>query len=310
MLEIFKTVYNVTIATNGFEEGVWINLVNPTMEELNRVSENMSVEMDFLKAALDEEEKARIENMNGQTLILIDIPIVEKAGRKEWYVTIPLAIILLKHTMITVCLKESELLLDFRNNKIKTFLTTFKTRFVLQILLKNAKSYLHYLKIIDKASGSMEKNLYKSMKNNELIKMFQLEKGLVYFSTSLKSNEAVIEKLMKYEHIKRYSEDAELLEDVIIENKQAIEMAHIYSSVLSGTMGTVASLISNNLNIVMKVLTSITIVMAIPTMISSFFGMNVAMPLTMQGSFWIIVGLSVVISGMTGYVLYRKGFFK
>jgi magnesium transporter len=310
MLEIYKTVNNEIFRTNDFEEGAWVNLINPNNEELNRVSNTLNIEMEFLKAALDEEEKSRIENMNGKTLIIVDIPIVEENGEKELYVTIPLAIILIKHLIITICLKENILLNDFKNNKIRMFFTQFRTRFVLQILLKNANCYLHYLRNINKTSSCLEQRLYRSMKNNELIKMLQLEKSLVYFSTSLKSNEVVLEKLVKYEYVKNYPEDAELLEDVIIENKQAIEMANIYSSVLSGTMGTVASLISNNVNIVMKVLTSITIVMSIPTMISSFFGMNVDMPLKAQYSFWIIVGFSIIVSSIVGFILYRKDLFR
>ena len=147
------------------------------------------------------------------------------------------------------------------------------------------------------------------MKNKELIQMLKLEKSLVYFSTGLKSNEVVLEKLMKYEHIKNYPEDTELLEDVIIENKQAIEMANIYSSILSGTMDAFASIISNNLNIVMKFLTSVTIVMAIPTMISSFFGMNVAIPLSSPFAFWIVVVIAVAMCGVAGFALYKKKMF-
>jgi magnesium transporter len=310
MLEIYKTVNNEIFRINDFEEGAWVNLINPNNEELNRVSNTLNIELEYLKAALDEEEKSRIENMNGKTLIIVDIPIVEENGEKELYVTIPLAIILIKHLIITICLKDNILLNDFKNNKIRMFFTQFRTRFVLQILLKNANCYLHYLRNINKTSSCLEQRLYRSMKNNELIKMLQLEKSLVYFSTSLKSNEIVLEKLVKYEYVKNYPEDAELLEDVIIENKQAIEMANIYSSVLSGTMGTVASLISNNVNIVMKVLTSITIVMSIPTMISSFFGMNVDMPLKAQYSFWIIVGFSIIVSSIVGFILYRKDLFR
>lgn len=309
MLDIFKTVNNEIVRTNDFEEGSWVNLVNPTDEEINKVSNSLNVEMDFLKAALDEEERARIESDSGQTLIIVDIPIVDKEGKMNVYTTIPLAIILIKHIIITVCLKEDTILSDFINNKVKSFLTQYKTRFVLQILYKNATRYLQYLKHIDKTSSRIEQEVYKSMKNKEVIQMLKLEKSLVYFSTALKSNEVVLEKLMKYEHIKNYPEDTELLEDVIIENKQAIEMANIYSSILSGTMDAFTSVISNNLNIVMKFLTSVTIVMAIPTMVSSFFGMNVDIPLTSHYAFWFILGLSLMICLVVGYTLYKKKLF-
>lgn len=311
MLDIFKTVNNEIVHTDTFEEGAWVNLVNPNEEEINKVNAALNVEIDFLRAALDEEERARIESDSGQTLIIVDIPIVEKEGKLNVYTTIPLAIILIKHVIITVCLKEDTLLSDFINNKVKSFLTQFKTRFVLQILYKNATRYLQYLKHIDKTSSRIEQEVYKSMKNKEVIQMLKLEKSLVYFSTALKSNEVVLEKLMKYEHIKNYPEDTELLEDVIIENKQAIEMANIYSSILSGTMDAFASVISNNLNIVMKFLTSVTIVMAIPTMISSFFGMNlIGLPLEKNPlGFWIILAISLGTCSVVGFTLYKKKLF-
>ena len=309
LIGIYKTINNELVHSDSFEEGIWVNLVNPTEDEIKTVSNALNVEIDFLRAALDEEERARIENDNGQTLIVVDIPVVEKEGKMNLYTTIPLSIIVLKHAIITVCLKEDTLLNDFINKKVRTFLTQYKTRFVLQILYKNSAKYLQYLTHIDKMSSKIEQDLHKSMKNKELIQMLKLEKSLVYFSTALKSNEVILEKLMKYEHIKNYPEDTELLEDVIIENKQAIEMANIYSSILSGTMDAFASIISNNLNIVMKFLTSVTIVMAIPTMISGFFGMNVNLPLTGAFSFWIIIGIAFVMSLITGLALYRKKMF-
>ena len=261
MIEIFKTVNNEIVHAESFEDGAWVNLVNPSEEEIRQVNKALNVELDFLHAALDEEERARIENDNGQTLIIVDTPVIEKEGTSmNLYTTIPLAIILMKHLIITVCLKEDTLLNDFSSNKVKTFFTQYKTRFVLQVLHRNATRYLQYLKQIDKTSNRIEHDLHKSMKNKELILMLGLQKSLVYFSTSLKSNEVVLEKLMKYEHIKNYPEDTDLLEDAIIENKQAIEMANIYSSILTGTMDAFASIISNNLNIVMKFLTSVTIV--------------------------------------------------
>jgi magnesium transporter len=309
MLKIYKTVNNELVSYESIEEGVWIDLVNPSADEINQVSNTLSVDPDFLKAALDEEERARIENEDGNTLILVDVPIMEQEGKMNLYTTIPLAIILTRRTIVTVCLKEETILNDFRRNKVKSFFTNYKARFVLQILYRNSTKYLQDLKQIDKTSNRIEQDLHKSMKNKELIQMLKLEKSLVFFSTALKSNEIVLEKLMKFEYVKNYPEDTELLEDVIIENKQAIEMANIYSSILSGTMDAFASVISNNLNIVMKFLTSVTIVMAIPTMIASFFGMNVDIPLRSSFSFWIIIGISVVTSLLTGIALYRKKMF-
>ncbi len=309
MIDIFKTLNSDIIRTRDFEEGIWVNLTNPTEEEIDRVGNKLNVEKDFLKASLDEEERARIEFENGQTLILVDIPVIEKEGRLNVYTTIPLGIILIEHCIITVCLKEDTLLDDFINSRVKAFVTQYRTRFVLQILYRNATRYLQYLKHIEKTSSRIEQDLHRSMKNKELIQMLKLEKSLIYFSTALKANELVLEKLMRFEHIKNYPEDTELLEDVIIENKQAIEMANIYSNILTGTMGAFASVISNNLNIVMKFLTSVTIVIAIPTMISGFFGMNVDLPLKGQYAFFYILLMSAFLSITAGIALYRKRMF-
>lgn len=306
MLTIYKTEDGIISVTENFEEGVWVNLTNPTVGELETVAAALNVEPDFLHAALDEEERPRIESEDGQTLIIVDIPIIDE---HYGYSTIPLAIIVVRHAIITVCLEEDTLLGEFISRKTKGFLTQFKTRFVLQILYRTATRYLIYLKSIDKQSNRIERALHKSMKNKELIQMLNLEKSLVFFSTSLKSNEAVLEKLTRYDYLKRYDEDNELLEDVIIENRQAIEMANIYSSILTGTMDAFASVISNNLNIVMKFLTTITIVMAIPTMIASFFGMNVEMPFLGGLSFWYIVVGSLGVCGIVAYILYKKDMF-
>ena len=306
MLKIYKTIDGLISVTENFEDGVWVNLTNPTQDELETVAVELNVERDFLQAALDEEERPRIENEHGQTLIIVDIPIIDE---RYGYSTIPLAMIVVKGAIITVCLQDETLVKEFITLKMKGFQTQFKTRFVLQILYRTATRYLSHLKSIDKQSSRIEAKLHKSMKNKELIQMLNLEKSLVFFSTSLKSNETVLERLTRYDYIKRYDEDNELLQDVIIENKQAIEMANIYSSILSGTMDAFASVISNNLNIVMKFLTSVTIVMAIPTMIASFFGMNVDMPFLGGLSFWYIVLASVVISGIVGVILYKKDMF-
>jgi len=310
MLEIFKTVNEELVSLNQFEDGVWINLTNPSEDEIRRVCDGLNIETEYIKAALDEEERARIEYESGQTLIIVDIPILENEGDTSIYTTIPLGIVIFKESIITICLKESFIIKDFINKRIKSFYTYFKNRFILQILHKNASLYLQFLRHIDKASSRIEQDLHKSMKNKELIQLLKLEKSLVYFSTSLKSNELVLEKMLKLEYIKKYPDDMELLEDVIIENKQAIEMANIYSSILSGTMDAFASVISNNVNIVMKFLTSVTIVMAIPTMIASFFGMNVHVPFESNiFAFIIIISISVALSAISVYFLAKRKMF-
>jgi len=304
MMKFFKTVGDELVTCSQYEDGVWVYLINPTESEINLTCEKTKVEADFIRSALDEEERPRIEIDKGQTLILVDIPTVENDNSTNVYTTIPLGIVYTKEAVVTVCLKETPVLNDFLNKRVKAFFTYFKSRFILQILFRNATLYLLYLRSIEKISNKIENELQKSMKNKELSQLLKLEKSLVYFSTSLKSNESVLEKMLKLDAIKKFEEDQDLLDDVIIENKQAIEMTNIYSSILNGMMGVFASIISNNLNNVMKTLTIITIALAVPTMISGFFGMNVinfletnavAFPAIVLGSIVLSISISLLL---------------
>ena len=280
-------IYCTDIETNVFEEikefkkGSWISLVNPSESEIRKVCENVNIQEDFIRDALDYEEKARIdtEEDDGTILFVIDVPIIEKNEENDVYTTMPLGMIVVRDDFfITVSLKKNKVIEDFEKRKIKNFQTYKKTRFIFQIFYLNSSYFLNYLKQINKETEIAEYILKNSMKNKELLKLLSLEKGLVYFTTSLKSNEIVMEKTMRGKIVKLYDDDEDILEDAIIENRQAIEMSQIYSNILNGTMDAYASIISNNLNGVMKFLTSITIVLAIPTMISSFWGMNVNLP--------------------------------
>ena len=242
-------------------------------------------------------------------MVLVNIPTVEEQSDRELYSTIPMAILIVQDAMITVCSENSPVIRAFSQGKVKDFNTFMKSRFILQFLYRIDTLYLRYLRDVDKKSDEIEDQLHQSTKNSELIELLQLEKSLVYFTTALRSNEAVLEKLLRTALIKKYPEDAELLEDVIVENKQAIEMADIYSGILSGMMDAFASVISNNLNIVMKTLAIITIVMAIPTIIFSAYGMNVnadGMPFAENPlGFTIIVFMGILISiGVA--LLFRK----
>ena len=312
MIKMYISSNNNIIETNTITDGVWINMVNPTMKEVNQIANELNIDPDFINAALDEEERSRIEldDDNNLFLILVDTPCISKHRESNIYETLPIGIISTDKAIVTVSLNDTLVLDPFIKNRVKTFYTYKRSRFILQILYKNASLYLYFLKRIDKQSNIIENELHKSMKNKELIQLLTLEKSLVYFSTSLKSNELVMEKLLRYEFIKKYEDDKELLEDTIIENKQAIEMAKIYSDILAGTMDAFASIISNNLNIVMKVLTSITIIMAVPTIIASFFGMNVPIPFSDSplAFLWIILG-SIGICLLVGKVMSKKTMF-
>ena len=298
-------IYNTDIETDKTEEikefkkGSWINLVNPSENEIKKVCENINIQEDFIRDALDYEEKARIDQEEDDNTILfvVDVPIIEKSDDNDIYTTMPLGMIVVRDDFfVTISLKKNKIIDDFEKKKIKNFQTYKKTRFIFQILYLNSSYYLDYLKKINKETEIAEYILKNSMKNKELLKLLSLEKGLVYFTTSLKSNELVMEKTMRGKIVKLYEEDEEILEDAIIENRQAIEMAQIYRDILNGTMDAYASIISNNLNGVMKFLTSITIILAVPTMISSFWGMNVELPFQHNSMGFVIMIFIAVIS--------------
>lgn len=313
MIRIFRTIDGNIYQVQEAQEGCWIALTNPSASEVFEISTKYGIEVDHLRAPLDEEERSRLEVEENYTLILVDIPVIEERNDKEWYGTIPLAIIITKDQIFTICLEDTPVLTAFMDGRVRNFYTYMKTRFILQILYKNATMFLHYLRIIDKKSEFVEKKLHAATRNQELLELLELEKSLVYFTTSLRANEVVLEKMMKVEAIKKYPEDEELLEDVIIENKQAIEMANIYSGILSSMMGTFASVISNNLNIVMKFLATVTIVMSIPTMIYSAYGMNVksvGMPFADSPyGFGIVIAISLVISVVIALFFSKKNLF-
>ncbi len=308
MVSIYKTVEDDLVTLDKAEDGCWISATRPTGEELDMISEVTGIDRDDLRAPLDDEERSRVEIEDRYNMILVDIPSLDE---KDRYVTIPLGIYMAREQIVTICLEESPILKAFENKRVREFYTFKKTRFVFQILYRNATSYLRYLRIIDRKSEKIEEKLHISQKNSELIELLELEKSLVYFTTSLRSNEVVLEKLLRTERVRKYPEDEDLLEDVIIENKQAIEMANIYSGILSGTMDAFASVISNNLNIVMKFLATVTIVMSIPTMIASFFGMNfVNIPLgdAPYGFFTVII-LTLVVSLVVAIIFRKKDLF-
>lgn len=313
MIRIFKTENGLIHQKDELSPGSWIALTNPTATEILEIANTYGIDPDDLRAPLDEEERSRIETEDNYTLILVDIPSIEERNDKDWYVTIPMGIITTEEVIITVCLEETPVLGAFMDGRVRDFHTYMKTRFILQVLYKNASLFLQYLRIIDKKSGVIEEKLHQSTKNRELIELLELEKSLVYFTTSLRSNEVVLEKLMRNEKIKKYPEDTDLLEDVIIENKQAIEMANIYSGILSGTMDAFASVISNNLNIVMKFLATVTIVMSIPTMVASFYGMNVnshGMPFADSPyGFGIVLVLALLLSLIVAFIFNKKDLF-
>jgi magnesium transporter len=315
MMQIYRTKKDteptVTEVVETVEEGSWIRLTCPTETELTQVAETHNLPLDFLKAALDEEERPRIDAEDKVVLIVLDVPIVTEYEEIKTLTTLPLGIIISNTLTVTVCNRQTQILDDFIAGKVRHFHTAKKTRFLFQIFHRNASSYLHHLRQIEKSISRIEVELHRSMKNEELFQMMEMEKSLIYFSTSLKSNEAVLERILRTKPLKMYDDDAEFLEDVIIENRQAMEMSQIYLHILNGMTQAFATIISNNLNIVMKFLASATIIIAIPTMIASFYGMNVVdLPLKDTPlAFEMIFMFSVIISVILGLFMWRKRFF-
>ncbi len=306
MIKMYRTVNQELQCIDEVMDGMWVDVVNPTEEEITRLTEDFNISAHAIRAGLDDEERAHIDIENKNTFIIVDVPIRDDEGIHE-YTTIPIEIIVGEQFIMTICLQPIDLIQDFISQRVRYFYTFKKTRFVLQILYKNASYYLQYLREIDRVGNRIEQELTKSMRNKELIQLLELEKSLVYFTSSLKANEIVLEKMLRMEALKQYSDDKDLLEDVIIENKQAMEMAHIYSSILSETRDAFASVISNNLNVVMKTLTSITIILSIPTMIFSLFGMNVPLPFQFEPLGYIYILLISLIGIIIGVVLmFRK----
>lgn len=269
----------------GVEPGAWFNLVRPSASELRIVSEITDAPLDFLRAALDMEESSRIEVEDDHILIITNVPKYGGDGSSFGYDTVPLGIIISPNHVSTVCLEENEVLEDFDNLHHLFFDTRKRTRFLLQILYKSAVLFLKDLRLMNRRTDDIERDLRRSMKNKELFLLLDLQKALTYFAVSLRSDRSVVDRLMRlfanpgvHHLVKLREEDEELLEDVRIEFDQAIEMVQMHGEVLASMMDAFASVISNNLNIVMKFLTSVTIAMSIPTMIASFFGMNVPVP--------------------------------
>lgn len=309
MICYYKTENNRIISLDMPEKGCWICVQSPTIEEIEYLTKDLGVDAGFVRSALDEEETSRIEKEEDQTLIIVDAPVAEKQEGENTvlYYTVPIGFIVMPEYILTISLQESPILNEVGAGLLRGIRTHYKTNFLLMLLLRIAARYIQYLKQIDKISYLTEKQLHQSMRNKELIQLLALEKSLVYFSTALKSTETTLEKILRGRIIRLYEEDEELLEDVLIEIKQAIETCNIYSGILSGTMDAFASIISNNLNIVMKVLTAITFVMAIPNMVFSFYGMNVVdLPFPF---IWFPIAVTIFLCGLCAFILYKKGFF-
>lgn len=271
MLSYYKTENGRMLRLPACEPGCWINCVSPDDREINSLISDFGIEADFFRAAMDEEESSHIDHEDDNTLIVIDSPVVEKEGRSITYTTMPLGIIITEKNVITVSIRDNPVVGEFAQGAVRGVQTNLKTRFMLSVMLRVAQRFLQYLKQIDKISNYVETELRRSMRNAELLQLLDIEKSLVYFSSSLKGNEITLEKIMRGRVVKLYDDDEDLLEDVLIEVKQAIDMSNIYLNIVSGTMGATSSVISNNLNSAMKRMLSVILMAAIPLIVFGLF---------------------------------------
>lgn len=310
MVKIYKTESGTLHILKNSEEGAWLQMTSPTLEECKNVAEEFGIDILDLRTALDDEESARVSIEDGYTLILVDIPSREVRHGRDAYTTIPLGILLTEQTIITVCAEENAVLEYFTDHRLKDFSTKKRMRFVYQILYRCCMYYQSYLRVMNRRRIEIEASIHRETEDSDLIDLHELESTMVYFATSLRKNGVVLNRLTRYERIKQYPEDGELLEDVIVENTQAIEMTQIYRDIISGTKELLSTVINNRLNNVMKYLAAVTIVMSIPTIISGLYGMNVngkGMPLSQhpQG-FGIICILTLVICIVSTIILKKR----
>lgn len=311
MVKYFLTNENGKIAqTDKFTQRCWIDMVNPTDDEVEDVVSVSGVPEDMIKAALDEEERARTEFDEGCSMFVVDCPVIENGDNGDTYTTLPLAIIYNKNCIITVCLKGNPILKDFMTGREK-ITTHTPVHFILTFMLNNAKRFLYCLKQIDRRSQRVQTELDSGMKNEDIIRLLDLENSLVYFSTSLSANYKVHEKLSKVETVATREDYQDLYDDMVIESNQAIEMCKIYKDILTVTMDAYGSVISNNANDTMKRLTIITILLAIPTMIAGFWGMNMPVPFqafngeTSTIWFFVVILGTVIVTALAAVIMMK-----
>ena len=303
MLKIFKSSLDSTLnEDNSFEKDSWIDLVNPTKEEIQKVSEACKINTSIILQVLVEKELPRVKKFDGGVLIVIDVPYMKDKSIRNKYVTYPLGIILCDSDYIlTVSLVEHIFLNKFKQNKVENFDVSKRSRFLMQIFFNSSSAYLYTLDVLDMDIKRVEKSSYHSTNNKQMLNFLNIQKSLVYFITSLRANSTVLEKLQKENVIPMSKDEKILLEDAVIENKQCIESSLIFREILSSTIDAYGTIISNNLNVIMKFLTGITIVFSVPTMIASFLGMNV--PLGAIGESGLSFILICVVSFIVSFIL-------
>jgi magnesium transporter len=278
MIRIYADSDGNMAQVQDIADGCWIRVVDPTAEEIAMLQQRLGLPQNFIADALDIHERSRYDVEDGYTMVVLRVPVYEGEDVPVQYTTLPLGIILTRSHVLTVCSRDSAILQPIADGKVRNICVADRDKFLLQIAYQSSRQYLKFLELINMRTNEIEEELHESLKNEELVKLLNLEKSLVFFTTSLKANEAVLERMQKGDIIKLSPKEAALLDDAVVETKQAIDMANIYSNILGGLMDAFASIISNNLNIVMKFLTAVTIILMAPTLLASIYGMNVDLP--------------------------------
>ena len=319
MLRIYKTENGgklVKLKTFKAANQAWISLVNPSAKEIEQVSSVSKVDADILRNSLDADERSRVELDEGIFSVIVNLPLLDEEGNFD---TLPCGLVFTIRNFLTICSKDNRILSSFNKNTAKTFDTRERTKFMLSILYKITQFYLRYLAIINRKTEHIEDALKQTTNNQELFQLIEIQKSLVYFTTALRDNQLVLEKILRMtkspatSNILAFTEDdTDLLEDVIVENKQAIEMVDMHRTILEGMMDGFASIINNNVNQIMKFLAAITIVLSIPTMLASFWGMNVKVPFAVETSaygFWIVISVSMLATLLVIIYFRKRGMF-
>ena len=307
MITIYKTGEQGLEVITETVKGCWINVVDPTPDELGQLRD-LNVPQEFITYPLDLDERPRVEREDGETMILLRIPVYQGTNSDVPYATIPIGIVMDGQWIMTICRQDHDILREFAGGKVRGLSTAKRNRFILQVLLSAANKYLFYLREINRTVDGLEDQLQMAQRNRELMGLLKYQKSLVYFTTALKANELMMERLHRSGFFRTYPDDEDLLEDVITENQQAIEMTNINSNILSNTMGAFASIISNNLNQVMKFLAAATIVVALPTLIASLYGMNVRLPFQEHPMAFAVVLLAAIAAALVVFrVFVRRG---
>ncbi len=317
MFKVCRTDANkklVKLKKNRLYPGSWINVINPSNEELEKIASWVNWDVDILKSSLDIDERSRIEHEGDNFMVIVNLPLLDDEGQFD---TLPCSMVFTPKNFLTLCSRENRIIGSFTKANASMFDTKNRTQMMLDILYKSTQFYLRYLKIINRKTESIEYTLRNTTNNKELFQLMEIQKSLVYFTTALKDNHLILQKLMRLVRVKsmngilEFSEDdIDYLEDIMIENKQAIEMVDMHRTILESMMDGFASVINNNVNQVMKFLASITIILSIPTMLASFWGMNVGLPLTQtRFGFWYVVAASIILTILVILFFRKKKMF-